>query len=180
MQSLRTILFICVLAVFMNGCAGNESLDVGLKSSSVPVEPKTNTASIKRFQNTSPDGPTTVESAIELSKKYAALSDELAKLKVEKKKLEDEKNRLAQRTGSLEQELAQAKKELSEANDLLVEMRIELNNWKSDILGFRDEMRQADKAQIEALVKILKVLGGEVEDTVPSESQPQEPTQEKQ
>ena len=59
-------------------------------------------------------------------------------------------------------ELEQAKKELAEANDLLIEMRIELNNWKSNIIGFRDEMRDADKYQLEALLKILKVLGGEV------------------
>jgi hypothetical protein len=41
-------------------------------------------------------------------------------------------------------------------------MRIELNNWKTSILGFRDEMRQADIAQLETLLKILKILGGEV------------------
>ena len=41
-------------------------------------------------------------------------------------------------------------------------MRIELNNWKIDILGFRDEIRDAETAQLEALLKILKVLGGEV------------------
>ena len=38
----------------------------------------------------------------------------------------------------------------------------ELSNSKTDILGFRDELRDADKAQLEALLKILKALGGEV------------------
>jgi hypothetical protein len=51
---------------------------------------------------------------------------------------------------------------LSEANGLLIEMRVELNNWKSDILGFRDEMRNAETAQLETLLRILKVLGGQV------------------
>ena len=37
-----------------------------------------------------------------------------------------------------------------------------MNNWKTDILGFRDEIRDAETAQLEALLKILKVLGGEV------------------
>jgi hypothetical protein len=41
-------------------------------------------------------------------------------------------------------------------------MRIELNEWKTNILGFRDEMRNADKAQLQALMKILEALGGEV------------------
>ncbi|MFB0524723.1 MAG: hypothetical protein ACETVZ_04235, partial [Phycisphaerae bacterium] len=41
-------------------------------------------------------------------------------------------------------------------------MRIELNNWKANVLGFRDERREAEIAQLEALLKILKILGGEV------------------
>lgn len=40
-------------------------------------------------------------------------------------------------------------------------MKIELNGWKSNILGFRDEMRNADKAQLQALMRILEALGGE-------------------
>ena len=63
---------------------------------------------------------------------------------------------------TLEPKLQQTQKELAEANDLLIEMRIELNNWKTDILGFRAEMRDAEKTQLEALLKILNVLGGEV------------------
>jgi 5-enolpyruvylshikimate-3-phosphate synthase len=43
-----------------------------------------------------------------------------------------------------------------------------LNNWKMNILGYRDEMRDAETAQLEALLKILKALGGEVE-TDPNE-----------
>jgi hypothetical protein len=31
-----------------------------------------------------------------------------------------------------------------------------------DVLGFRNEIRQAETAQLEALLKILRVLGGEV------------------
>ena len=50
-----------------------------------------------------------------------------------------------------------------QANDLLIEMRIELNNWKTNILGFRDEMRDAEKEQLKALIRILTVLGGEIE-----------------
>jgi hypothetical protein len=47
-------------------------------------------------------------------------------------------------------------------------MRIELNNWKTNILGFRDEMRDADKTQLQALLRILKALGGEVNPEVSS------------
>jgi hypothetical protein len=42
-------------------------------------------------------------------------------------------------------------------------MIVELNNWKADVIGFRQEMRSAEKAQLEALLKILQILGGEVD-----------------
>ena len=44
----------------------------------------------------------------------------------------------------------------------MLQTRIELNNWKNDVLGFRGEMQDAQKAQLEALLKILKLMGGEV------------------
>jgi hypothetical protein len=51
-------------------------------------------------------------------------------------------------------------------------MLIELNNWKTDVIGFREEIRAADRAQLEALLKILKVLGGEPgAESVPGEQQ---------
>ncbi len=64
---------------------------------------------------------------------------------------------------ALEGQLQQTQKELAEANDLLIEMRIELNNWKTDVLGFRDEMRDAETAQLQTLFRILQVLGGQVD-----------------
>ncbi|HOK96101.1 MAG TPA: hypothetical protein PK052_00095 [Anaerohalosphaeraceae bacterium] len=122
------------------------------------TEMKTDGMAAKRFQEPQTEGPTVIESAIELSKKYAALSEEMTKLQLEKQALAAENSRLKEQVAALEPQLAQTQKELSEANDLLVEMRIELNNWKADVLGFREEMRQADKAQLEALIKILEIL----------------------
>ena len=73
------------------------------------------------------------------------------------------KNRqLNEQVVSVDAQLKQTQKELAEANSLLIEMRIELNNWKADILGFRNEMRNAETAQLETLLRILKVLGGQV------------------
>ncbi len=116
----------------------------------------------KRFRESAPQGPTAVESAIELSEKYARLSEETAVLRQKNRDLIAENHRLKTRFTSCQAELDQTQKELTEANDLLIEMRIELNNWKTDILGFRDEMRDAEKAQLETLLKILNILGGEV------------------
>jgi predicted RNase H-like nuclease (RuvC/YqgF family) len=118
----------------------------------------------KRFQESASQihNPTVVESAMELSKKHAILSEEAAVLRQENRDLTARNLQLKDQVVTLEAQLRQTQRELSEANDLLITMRIELNNWKIDILGFRDEIRDAETAQLEALLKILKVLGGEV------------------
>ena len=54
-------------------------------------------------------------------------------------------------------------------------MRVELNNWKTNVLGFREEMRQADTEQLKALLKVLTILGGEVKGTSNNSNESQEP-----
>ena len=122
-----------------------------------PTPAYSSSASSAEIQN-----PTAVESAIALSDKYAKLSEEASTLRQQKQALETEKRKLTDDLQSCRSQLEQAQKELVEVNDLLVKMQLELNNWKSDVLGFRDEMRDAEKAQLEALLKILKLLGGEI------------------
>jgi chromosome segregation ATPase len=176
MRLYQKTVFLIIPIIVLAGCMEvSQPLDAAFGPTG-SAEKKTDSASMKRFQDTNPDGPTAVESAIELSKKYAALSDETTALKLEKQTLASENSHLKQQAGVMEQELNQAQKELAEANDLLVEMQLELNNWKTDILGFRDEIRKADKAQLETLLKILKVLGGEVKTDTSSEHQSQDPT----
>lgn len=114
-----------------------------------------------RFEDTAERAPTPIESAMELSAKYAKLSDEMTVLKLKNQQLLAENQDLKDRLAPCQAQLVQAQKELAEANDLLIEMRVELNNWQANVLGFRDEMRDADKAQLDALLKILQVLGGE-------------------
>jgi chromosome segregation ATPase len=104
---------------------------------------------------------TAADSAIQLSEKYATLSEDAAALRQQNQDLTARNQQLKEQTTALDAQIQQARKELAEANDLLIEMRIELNNWKSNILGFRDEMREAETAQLEALLKILNVLGGQ-------------------
>jgi len=149
------------LILLLSGCAGSQDpVRVILPADSTRAQQSSPVK--KRFQASAQQSPTAVESAIELSKKYAKLSEEAAALKQKNQDFIVENHRLKNRAASLETQLQQTQKELSEANKLLIEMRIELNNWKTDILGFRGEMRGAEKAQLEALLKILKVLGGEV------------------
>ena len=166
-----SITFAVLFAILLTGCADTQqSLDAALKPA-VP-EQKADPDSLKRFKETSSEAPTAVESVLELSKKYAALSEMMTRLKLEKEQIAAENRRLKEKMATIEPDLIQAQKELAEANDLLVEMRIELNNWKSDVLGFRDEMRNANKVQIETLMKILRVLGGESRE-VPAEQAPE-------
>ena len=115
----------------------------------------------KRFKEPDSENPSPVESAMALSKKYARLSEETSVLRREKEDLISKNRRLEDLNSSLKTQLLQTQKELTEANDLMIEMRIELNNWRTDILGFRDEMRDADATQLQALLRILKILGGE-------------------
>ncbi len=114
-----------------------------------------------RFQESAPKNPTAVESAIELSEKYARLSEESAVLRQKNQNLLTESQQLKDHLANYDAQLRQTQKELTEANNLLIDMRIELNNWKTDILGFREEMRQADTEQLRALINILEMLGGE-------------------
>lgn len=117
----------------------------------------------RRFQDTPLEGRTAVESAIELSEKYARLSDQTVALREENQRLASDNEALLQQIAALETKLKKTQKELGEANELLIEMLSELNNWKANILGFRGEMREAAKAQLEALLKVLEILGGEAE-----------------
>jgi len=126
----------------------------------------------KRFDESALSGPTAVESAIELSKKYAKLSEKTAKLKIENDLITKENNDIKDQFNHTRAQLVQTQKELEQANDLLIEMRIELNSWKTDIIGFRQEIRAADKAQLETLLKLLKILGGEAKNELTETQDP--------
>jgi len=131
----------------------------------IPAEARQQPAGVtaKRFQQSTPQGPTAVESAIELSEKFAELAKENATLDQQKTELENINRQLAEDLEKTQTDLQQAQKELTQANQFLVEMRVELNNWKNNILGFRGEMRDAETAQLEALLRILTLLGAELQ-----------------
>ena len=161
-KKIKFFLISSLLMFLLTGClVPQEPMEIITPSGS--PEGKAQQASMsKRFQESGQQGSTVIESAMELSKKYAKLSEEASALKEKNQGLDAENNHLKEKLAACESQLQQAQKELAQANDLLVEMRIELNNWKNNILGFRNEMRDAEKTQLEALLKILTVLGGEV------------------
>lgn len=113
-----------------------------------------------------------VETALMWSQKYDELSQKTEQLREQKNLLEKENADLKMRISRLQVELDHAQRELADANAFLEELQLELTQWKKDVLGFREEIRTAQTAQLKALTKILRVLGAEV--TEPDMSQPVE------
>jgi uncharacterized phage infection (PIP) family protein YhgE len=144
-----------VLLVWLTGCT------VPPAPANQPVMAASATAP-GNFQEPSSRSPNAVQSAINLSQKVAEQSEQLSTLQQVKQSLTSENEQFKTQIAELEPMLQQAQKELSEANDLLMEMRLELNNWQNNILGFQSEMRESDQAQLDALLKILQLLGGEI------------------
>lgn len=156
-----SILIVSALTFVLAGCpVVQEPLEVVFKPD--PAMQHQGPFMQKRFQKAAPSGKTAVESAVELAKKNTELFEKMIAMQQESRDMITENRRLKDRVAVLEPELEQVKKELDEANDLLIDMTIELNNWKVQILGFQEEMRDADTEQLRALLKILKVLGGEI------------------
>jgi septal ring factor EnvC (AmiA/AmiB activator) len=152
---------ICVIQLLpLVGCSDLAGSNAVLPSD---PDPQPDSSIARRFFDTGPKEPTTVESMIELSEKYAALSEEASRLRQHNSQLAEQNQSLEKQLHDCTERLGRTQKELAQANDLLVEMRIELNNWKNDVIGFRGEMRNAETAQLEALLKILKLLGAETQ-----------------
>lgn len=155
-------LILTMQILLIAGCSDQNQAKVAVNPDD-PLAKYWNEIIAKRFQESAAESSTAVESAVVLSEKYAALSEEAVVLRQKNQQFQEQ-------AAAFETQLRQTQKELAEANDLLIEMRIELNNWKSNILGFREEMREAETAQLEALLRILKVLGGQTVESAQSES----------
>jgi chromosome segregation ATPase len=162
MKRTMTLLLAPALAVLLFGC-GPQSRKSGTANSQGFGASNAANPAARRFQDTPLEGKTVVQSAMELSEKYASLSDQAVAMRQENQRLATENEDLKRQIAATEAKLLQTQKELGEANQLLIEMLTELNNWKTNILGFRGEMREAAKAQLEALLKVLEILGGEAQ-----------------
>jgi|GEM_PF-3491852 len=99
--------------------------------------------------------------AMELTERYTQLVQTVGTLRQQNQQLAEENTRLKAQVEDLQAKLTQAQAELGDANTLLMEMLGELNKWKADVLGFRNEMREASKAQLEALMRILEAMGAQ-------------------
>ena len=100
-----------------------------------------------------------------LCEKYAALADRCMKLVKENKDLADKNLALAATAAADKSELEQAKKELADANAVIHQLSQDLKDWQKNVLGFRDEIRKAQTLQIQKIVDIIRLLGGETAET---------------
>ncbi|MBN1974884.1 MAG: hypothetical protein JW787_14685 [Sedimentisphaerales bacterium] len=160
-NKIRYFNFIMTAAILiMSGCASQNEMKEANVNPDFPG-PWQSDSFAQRFQEATTKNPTVVESAIELSDKYAKLAEEASLLRQQNQTLNSRNQQLRDQVTDIESRLKQTQTELKEANEFLVEMRLELSNWKTDVLGFREEMRSAQTAQLQALMKVLKALGGD-------------------
>ena len=158
------------LSVFLSGCGfpnertidrpTAESAEKTTDESPMVTDPMTEKMQ-KRFDSTMQGADDSGQDPIELVRMYEELSVKNNALRETNNELTLKNNLLKQQIEMLKNEMEQTKKDMAEANDFLGQMHLELNKWKSDVLGFRQEIRQAQQAQLEALGKILRVLGAE-------------------
>lgn len=158
------ILTLIVITMILTGCT---VIEEPINLSSMPprkAEPNS-TSSPAAIHKQEESLRQSVNAALIWSEKYEKLMTEMETLKKYSQNLQDENQKLKNNIKTQEKQLNQTQKELKEANDLLISMRLELNSWKKDILGFREEMRQSQQAILAANVKILRELGAEVRET---------------
>ena len=153
---ITSILLLALIS--LTGCKMLEQpLPIMVAPQQSPAQPTTQR---QRFAET-----TAMESEFDnanaLAQQNQKMSKQLQDLTSKNADLIDDNDRMAKRVELLKEDLNMTEKELKEANDLLIEMRMELDNWKKNVLGFRNEVNTAHTEQLRALVKILKLMGAE-------------------
>jgi cell division protein FtsB len=116
----------------------------------------------RRFSDTAETKMDAVQVITTWSQRYDELSRQTEQLRESNTKMTLENAHLAQEIEKLKTELQQCRRDMEQSNAVLEQAHVELSKWKADVLGFRDEIRQAQSAQLSALTKILRVLGAEV------------------
>lgn len=159
-----TLIILTALTLGSFGCnIVDEPIEIMMPDLSKPkTQPSTAAATGERFTDPQADKSGAVERALMWSQKYDELSVKVEKLMERNSTLVEENVANKHQLAQLQIEYDQTKKELDEANTFLQEMHLELTRWKSDVLGFRNEIRKAQTTQLNALSRILRILGAEM------------------
>lgn len=177
MKSILTISVVLLAGALMTGCDMNfksyGSPEILTRNQQPPVTDNANyLEDLVDDQHTSKDDNTAVDIAARLSEKYGQAVERLNELQVKHQTLSNKDRNSQVQIAKLTADVARAEKELTEANAMLLEMREDLAKWKKDVLSFRSEMRQSQKAVIEGVTKLHVLISGGVAMDPPVKSAP--------
>lgn len=167
---MHKLIVVCLMmAVVLAGCQSFSETVIPVApqapqpaAAAAEPQPSQSTESLqRRFSENPADKMDAMQSIANWSQRYDDLSQKTEQLREANSRLTLDNAKLQQEVEKLKTELAQARKDIEQANSLLQEAHLELSKWKADVLGFRDEIRQAQSAQLSALTKILRILGAE-------------------
>jgi septal ring factor EnvC (AmiA/AmiB activator) len=153
---MRNIVIMLAAAALLGGCG--TMLDTKPTPPPAPASPYLAQTAVQA----PPTDVSTVDSAVAWSEKYAKAVEEMAQLQKKNMELNDQRQAQQAEMDKLKLDLADCQKQLRDANAMLVEMKTELVAWKSNVLGYRQEILAAQEAQMEAMKKVLKMLGADV------------------
>jgi chromosome segregation ATPase len=165
MRNVLLIVLILILSTLFGCDIMEKPIEITLPQRSRPASVSPQSTG-NRFTEPESTATGAIENALMWSKKYDEVSVRAEKLTEKNTRFIEENTNLKHQLSLIEVELAQTKKELDEANTFLQEMHLELTRWKSDVIGFRDEIRKSQSAQIKALTHILKILGAEMAEPI--------------
>lgn len=154
-----SLIFICLM---LSACDLTQQNQQDAKLDELLMEAPQQNTNVDRFHNTD-ESPTAIDSTLKLSQELETLTEKLVSQEELNKQLYKENHLTEQQNKLLEDELEQTKKELDQTNKLLMDLRVELDEWKAETNEFQKEIRNTDKAQLEALYKILQILSGKNE-----------------
>jgi len=103
-----------------------------------------------------------VNDAIVWMERYTKEQEKAGRLEKEKQALKQEKERLSGKLAKLAGDMNQAEREINDANDAMLRLKKNLELWKGNVLGYRDEARQRHGQVMGRLAGIEKLLGAEV------------------
>ncbi|MFA6132718.1 MAG: hypothetical protein WC869_01725 [Phycisphaerae bacterium] len=177
------IVVVAVIGLGLSGCNAEEPSGAGLPKLQIrqPSAQSKQAAYLSKSavqKDASVGGETAVDSALAWAEKYSQASAKNEVLQREKADLLDKNAKLQIQMATLQADLSVAQRELKEANTMLLDIRTDLDKWKSNVLGYRQEMRAAQQVQLQQLSKILKILGAEPAPSGTTASKPAAPEKE--
>lgn len=90
-----------------------------------------------------------------------SLHDALGQVKEQRARisaLNEKIGELTEKLAAESQKVKELKSDLAERDERVQKLQDAVDKWKQDILGYRDEMRQAEEAEMKALTRIIALL----------------------